>query len=67
MLVVMKMSLYFCFSQKISEAMAVSMNILRTLTALNNLDGENRRSRLQDTLKQQELFCNIEEIFCPIT
>ena len=47
--------------------MAVYMNILRKLTALNSRELEKRRNRLQDKLKQQEHFGIIEEIFDPIT
>ena len=34
---------------------------------LNKLEKENRKNRLEDKLKQQEYFCEIEELFDPLT
>ena len=34
---------------------------------LNNLEKQNRRNRLEDKLKQQEYYGEIEELFDPLT
>ena len=34
---------------------------------LNNLEKQNRKNSLEDTLKQQENYCEIEELFDPLT
>ena len=34
---------------------------------LNNLEKQNRRNRLDDKLKQQEFYGEIEELFDPLT
>ena len=38
-----------------------------TLIKLNNLEKHNRRNRLEDNLKQQEYYGEIEELFDPLT
>ena len=43
------------------------MTKLETLIELNNLEKQNRRSRLDDNLKQQEYYGEIEELFDPLT
>ena len=43
------------------------MTKLDKLIELNNLDKQNRRNRLEDKLKQQEYYCEIEELFDPLT
>ena len=36
-------------------------------TLINNLEKQNRRNRLEDNLKQQEYYGEIEELFYPLT
>ena len=43
------------------------MTKLETLINLNNLEKQNRRNRLEDKLKQQEFYGEIEELFDPLT
>ena len=43
------------------------MTKLDKLIELNNLEKQNRRSRLDDKLKQQEYYGEIEELFDPLT
>ena len=43
------------------------MSKLETLIELNNLEKQNRRKRLEDKLKQQEYYGEIEELFDPLT
>ena len=43
------------------------MTKLETLIKLNNLEKQNRRSRLEDKLKQQEYYGEIKELFDPVT
>ena len=43
------------------------MTKLETLIKLNNLEKQNRKSRLEDKLKQQEYYGEIEELFHPLT
>ena len=43
------------------------MTKLDKLIELNNLEKQNRRNRLEDKLKQQEYYGEIEEIFDPLT
>ena len=43
------------------------MNKLDKLIELNNLEKQNRRNRLEDKLKQQEYYGEIEELFDPLT
>ena len=43
------------------------MTKLETLIKLNNLEKQNRRNRLEDKLKQQEYYGEIEELFDPLT
>ena len=43
------------------------MTKLETLIELNNLEKQNRRNRLEDELKQQEHYGEIEELFDPLT
>ena len=43
------------------------MTKLETRIKLNNLEKQNRRSRLEDKLKQQEYYGEIEELFDPFT
>ena len=43
------------------------MTKLETLIILNNLENQNRRNRLEDNLKQQEYYGEIEELFDPLT
>ena len=43
------------------------MTKLETLIELNNLEKQNRRNRLEDKLKQQEYYGEIEELFDPLT
>ena len=43
------------------------MTKLDKLIELNNLEKQNRRNRLEDKLKQQEYFGEIEELFDPLT
>ena len=40
---------------------------LVTLLELNNLEKQNRKNRLEDKLKQQEYYGEIEELFDPLT
>ena len=40
---------------------------LETLIKLNNLEKQNRRNRLEDKLKQQEYYGEIEDLFDPLT
>ena len=43
------------------------MTKLETLIELNNLEKQNRRNRLEDKLKQQEYYGELEELFDPLT
>ena len=43
------------------------MTKLETLIELNSLEKQNRKNRLEDKLKQQEYFGEIEELFDPLT
>ena len=43
------------------------MTKLDKLIELNNLEKQNRRNRLEDKLKQQEYYVEIEELFDPLT
>ena len=43
------------------------MTKLDKLKELNNLEKQNRRNRLEDKLKQQEYYGEIEELFDPLT
>ena len=43
------------------------MTKLDRLIELNNLEKQNRRNRLEDNLKQQEYYGEIEELFDPLT
>ena len=43
------------------------MTKLETLIKLNNLEKQNRRIRLEDKLKQQEIHGEKEELFDPLT
>ena len=43
------------------------MTKLETLIELNNLEKQNRKNRLEDKLKQQENYGEIEELFDPLT
>ena len=43
------------------------MTKIETLIELNNLEKQNRRNRLEDKLKQQEYYGEIEELFDPLT
>ena len=43
------------------------MTKLETLIKLYNLEKQNRKNRLEDKLKQQEYFGEIEELFDPLT
>ena len=43
------------------------MTKLETLIKLNNLEKRNRKNRLEDKLKQQEYYGEIEELFDPLT
>ena len=43
------------------------MTKLETLIELNNPEKQNRKNRLEDKLKQQEYYGEIEEIFDPLT
>ena len=43
------------------------MTKLETLINLGNLEKQNRRNRLEDKLKQQEYYGEIEELFDPLT
>ena len=43
------------------------MTKLETLIELNNLEKQNRRNRLENKLKQQEYYGEIEELFDPLT
>ena len=43
------------------------MTKLDKLIELNNLEKQNRRNRLDDKLKQQEYYGEIEELFAPLT
>ena len=43
------------------------MTKLETLIELNYLEKQNRRNRLEDKLKQQEYYGEIEELFDPLT
>ena len=43
------------------------MTKLDTLIEFNNLEKQNRRNRLEDKLKQQEYYGEIEELFKPLT
>ena len=43
------------------------MTKLETLKELNNLEKQNRRNRLEDKLKQQENYGEIQELFDPLT
>ena len=42
------------------------MTKLDKLIELNNLEKQNRRNRLEDKLKQQEYYGEIEELFDPL-
>ena len=43
------------------------MTKLETLIKINNLEKQNRRNRLEDKLKQQDFYGEIEELFDPLT
>ena len=43
------------------------MTELETLIELNNLEKQNRKNRLEDKLKKQEYYGEIEELFDPLT
>ena len=43
------------------------MTKLETLIELSNLEKQNRKIRLDDNLKQQEYYGEIEELFDPLT
>ena len=43
------------------------MSKLETLIELNNQENQSRRNRLEDKLKQQEYYVEIEELFDPLT
>ena len=43
------------------------MTKLESLIELNNLEKQNRKNRLEDKLKQQEYYGEIEELFDPLT
>ena len=43
------------------------MTKLEKLIELNNLEKQNRRNRLDDKLKHQEFYGEIEELFDPLT
>ena len=43
------------------------MTKLDKLIELSNLENQNRRNRLEDKLKQQEYYGEIEELFDPLT
>ena len=43
------------------------MTKLEALIKLNNLEKQNRKNRLEDKLKQQEYYGEIEELFDPLT
>ena len=43
------------------------MTKLETLIELNNLEKQNKKNRLEDKLKQQEYYGEIEELFDPLT
>ena len=43
------------------------MTKLETLIEINNLEKQNRRNRLEDKLKQQQYYGEIEELFDPLT
>ena len=43
------------------------MTKLDKLIEFNNLEKQNRRNRLEDKLKQQEYYGEIEELFDPLT
>ena len=43
------------------------MTKLETLIELNHLEKQNRKNRLEDKLKQQEYYGEIEELFDPLT
>ena len=45
----------------------IKMTKLDKLIELNNLEKQNRRNRLEDKLKQQEFYGEIEELFDPLT
>ena len=43
------------------------MTKLDELIELNYLEKQNRKNRLEDKLKQQEFYCEIEDLFDPLT
>ena len=43
------------------------MTKLETLIELNYLEKQNRRNRLEDKIKKQEYYGEIEELFDPLT
>ena len=43
------------------------MTKLETIIKFNNLEKQNRRNRLEEKLKQQEYYAEIEELFDPLT
>ena len=43
------------------------MTKLESLIELNKLEKENRKNRLEDKLRQQEYYGEIEELFDPVT
>ena len=43
------------------------MSKLDKLIDLNKLEKLNRRNRLEDKLRQQEYYCDIEDLFDPLT
>ena len=45
----------------------IKITKLETLIKLNNLEKQNRKNRLEDKLKQQEYYGEIEELFDPLT
>ena len=43
------------------------MTKLETLIKLNNLEKQNRRNRLEEKLRQQEYYGDMEDLFDPLT
>ena len=43
------------------------MTTLESLIELNKLENENRKKRLEDKLRKQEYYGEIEKIFYPVT
>ena len=42
------------------------MNELETLIKLNNLEKQNRKNRLEEKLRQQEHYGDMEDLFDPL-